>query len=1039
MKYRLVSLFSILFGVFLLIVVAAARFAFFISTISFETNGAAPIQSVEIEAGDTLDLPSPTREGYTFGGWFLDSEYQRSANVLVLNNQDRTLYAYWLPNLYTVTFDSNGGSDVDAVTQTFDSEFLVPTQPTLEGYDFAGWFTDDETFLQSFTFGTHPLDTNLFAKWTATVYDITYNVNGGVLAVGEKTSYTVEDDLVVFNDPTRVGYTFDGWYDNSAFDGDVYVAINPNRMEELDLFAKWIVNQYTITFDELGGSQVDNITQDFGTSLTAPTAPTKTGYTFLGWSLEGQPFTFSTMPVDGADLAAIWQVNSHTISLNVNGGTGISDTTLDFDYDASITLTDPTRLGYTFNGWSDGSKTWTSGDDMPDNDLSLAAQWSLANYSITYVMNFGFNNDDNPTTYTVLEAVTLLAPTKTGNTFDGWYSDPAFTQPITQIPVGSTGNKNIHAKWIVNRYTISLNVNGGTPLSSTTLTVDYGSLLALPDPVRDGYDFDGWETAEEVRYSNGSFMPPLNLALIAQWEIKTYDVIYYLFKADIADSNKLPAATVEYLLNEFVTERTYSNPGYDFVGWFDASDDEAFEFDFPMTDISEPYIIYGEWIPIVYKVIYNLQDDEAAEATLPSENPVEFTVEDPILPLSDPTRPGYTFNGWRNDGNVITSSIGGGTTLDNITLTATWQLVRYDITYDAQGGINPFGNPSDFNVEETRELFDATKVGYTFNGWQNQDGNIMTEIPAGTSRDLTLTAQWTINKHNFSYNPANGQPTIFENNKDYETTLGMVEPTRRGYTFMGWEDANGTSFYAEDTMPDRALALTGEWRINDYYISYDLNNGISNASNPTEFTVLDSIQITNPTRTGWVFVGWDNADDGTANHFQIAGKVTIGANVYAEDLNLKAVWTQNIYTLSYNTDGGNSISNKTFTFSQTLDGTYFPTPTKAGETFTGWYDSTGARWGVGGNSNNTGPNNNLALTARWATFPYSVTYDADNGENTYSTSIYPGSPVYIGFTPYKEGYTFAGWKDLDDGTFYTAESIMPTKSLTLTAQWIANN
>jgi uncharacterized repeat protein (TIGR02543 family) len=899
MKYRLVSLFSILFGVFLLIVVAAARFAFFISTISFETNGAAPIQSVEIEAGDSLDLPSPTREGYTFGGWFLDSEYERSANVLVLNNQDRTLYAYWLPNLYTVTFDSNGGSDVDAVTQTFDSEFLAPTQPTLEGYDFAGWFTDDETFLQAFTFGTHPLDTNLFAKWTATVYDITYNLNGGVLAVGEKTSYTVEDDLVVFNDPTRVGYTFNGWYDNSAFDGDIYVAINPTRMEELDLFAKWTVNQYTITFDELGGSQVDNITQDFGTSVTAPTEPTKTGNTFLGWSLEGQPFTFSTMPVDGADLVAIWQVDSHTITLNVNGG---------------------------------------------------------------------------------------------------------------------------------------------TPISPTTLTVNFGSILSLPNPVREGYNFDGWETAEGVGYSNGSFMPPIDLALIAQWEIKTYDVIYYLFQQDIDDSNALPAATVEYLLNDVVTERSYSNPGYDFVGWFDAADDEAFEFGFSMTDVSEPYIIYGQWIPIVYTVTYNLQDDEEAPATLPEDNPTKFTVEDPTLPIGDPVRPGYEFNGWRNDGNVITNSIGGGSTIENITLTATWELIRYDVTYETDGGTNNFDNPRDFNVEESFTLLPAVRTGYTFDGWKNQNNQTVTQITLGTSSDLTLTAQWTINKYTFTYQNFVGESVTTVNNKEYGSELGMSEPTRRGYTFNGWEDTlTGEIYSSNSTMPDNDLNLIGSWTLNDYSVSYDLNQGTSADTFDYNFTVLESILIPSPIRTGWVFVGWDTADDGIANHTPIAGTTTIAIGAYAEDLNLKAIWTQNIYTLTYANPGGSSVTSKTFTFSQVLDGTYFPTPTKTGETFIGWFDANGARWGTGANVLNVGPNNNFTLTARWATFPYSVTYDADNGENTYSTSIYPGSEVYIGFTPYREGYTFVGWKDLEDDIFYTSSSIMPTKNLTLTAQWEAND
>ena len=1040
MKYRIVSLFSIIFGTFLLIVVAAARFAFYVSTISFDTRGAAPIQSIQIEAGDALELPSPTREGYTFAGWYLDEAFERSANFLVLSNQDRTLYAYWTPNLYTVTFDSNGGSDVDSVEQPFNSEFPAPVQPTLEGYDFAGWFTDDETFLQPFNFGFMPLDTELFAKWTPTIYEITYTINGGVLAEGTTLSYTVEDDLVVFNEPTRLGYTFEGWYDNSAFDGDDYVAINPNRMEDLDLFAKWTVNEYTITFDELGGSQVDNITQDFGSVVTPPTPPTKTGFTFLGWSLDGQPFAFSTMPVDGADLAAIWQVNSHTITLNVNGGSGITDTTLDFDYDSSITLTNPTRLGYTFDGWFDGDDIWTTGDDMPDNDLSLNAEWSLANYSITYVMNFGFNNDDNPSSYTVLDAVTLLEPTKTGNTFDGWFNDGAFTQPITQIPVGSTGNKNIHAKWIVNTYTIDLDVNDGDAISPTTLTVEYGSTLSLPTPVREGYDFDGWETAEGVGYSNGSFMPPIDLALIAQWEIKTYDVIYYLFQEDIDDSNALPAATVEYLLNEVVTERSYSNPGYNFVGWFDAADDEAFEFGFSMTDISEPYIIYGQWIPIVYRVTYVLQDDDDAPATLPPENPSEFTVEDPVTSLVDPVRPGYEFNGWRNDG-IVTSGIGGGTTLDDITLTATWQLVRYDVTYNDGGGINPFGNPTDFNVEETFAIADAIRLGYTFGGWQNQDGNIMTSIPVGTARDLTLTAQWTINKYTFTYRSFAGQTVTTELNKEYGTTLGMTEPTRPGYTFNGWEEiTTGASYSADSTMPDNALDLIGTWTINNYSIGYNLNEGISTETFTNSFTVSDSITIPSPTRTGWFFVGWDTGEDDVAEHTPITGITTIAAGTYLENLSLKAVWTQNVYTLTYNTDGGNEIEDKEYNFSQNFDSTFFPIPVKGTENFQGWFDDLGRRWAVGPAFENVGPNEDLTLTARWSTDPifFSITYEPANGEKqyTYPLTWTPTSTVYLGFTPNNpDGYRFVGWKDEETGIFYEDGDLMPFKQLLLTAQW----
>ncbi len=1027
MKYRLVSLFSIIFGTFLLIVVAAARFAFYVSTINFEMNGATPIQSVEIEAGDTLDLPSPTREGYTFGGWFLDEEFQRSANVLVLNNQDRTLYAYWIPNLYTVTFDSNGGSEVEAVIQTFDSEFPAPTQPTLEGYDFAGWFNDDETFLEPFTFGTMPLDTNLFAKWTPTVYDITYVLDGGVLAEGSTLSYTVEDDLVVFNDPSKVGYTFNGWYDNNAFDGDVYVAINPNRMEDLTLYAKWTINQYTISFDSVGGTSVESITQDFATAVSQPANPTKTGHTFQGWLLNNEPFVFNTMPVNGAALVALWEINSYTITLNVNGGAALADAEVEFDYDADISLVTPTRAGYQFDGWSDGSTTWETGDDMPDSNLSLTAQWSLINYTITYVMDRGFNDDANPSTFTILDsAITLVDPEKEGYTFNGWFADAAFTTASNTIPAGSTGNKSFYAKWTINTYDITLNVNGGDALTQTNYTYNFAATLALPTPVRLGYDFDGWETAEGVAYGNGNIMPAQDLALIAQWDLKTYQVIYYTFKADITNPDKLPAVS-NYNLGQTVNQQSVSNPGYTFDGWFNAANDQPFTFGFTMTDVSEPYILYGEWTPIVYTVTYVLDGGTNDES-----NPETFTVEDSI-PLEQPAKPGYEFNGWQSD-SVTVSTVGGAIT--NITLTATWSLTRYDITYVLDGGTNNFDNPRDFNVEDTIPLLPAVKEGYTFGGWRNQSNQTLTQITAGTSGDLTLTAQWTIKSHTLQYRNYTGQ-TNNVSIKQYGATLGMPTPTRRGYSFDGWTDTvNGGYWSSSDTMPDRALTLIGEWTINNYTITMDLNSGNSNANFANSYTVLDAISLPSPTRTGWGFVGWDTNGDNTANHTPVAGTTTIAAGIYAEDLTIKAIWTQTVYTVTFNSSGGSAVANKTYFFAEQKASSFFPVPTKAGETFIGWYDASNNRWGE---TTETMPNNNLALTARWATFPYGITYEPANGEGTYSTSAYPGTNVYIGFTPYREGYTFVGWKDEDTGEFYTADSLMPAKELTLTAQWEAND
>ncbi len=1031
MKYRFVSLLSILFGAFLMLVVAASQLVFFVSTIHFETNGVAPIASLEVQAGQAYELPEPQREGYSFDGWYLEPTFETSANFMVLSNQDRTLYAKWVPNLYTVTFDSNGGSEIDPISDYYDVLFEAPEQPVKLGYDFVGWYLDDDTFEEAFSFGTFPLDTVLYAKWTPTQYTITYVLDGGTLGNNSPTSYTIEDDLVVFPDASKLGYTFNGWFDNDAFFGSAIVAINPNRITDLTLYARFDVNQYTITFDTQGADPIDDITQDFGSLVTAPTDPTKRGHTFMGWLNNGEPFVFDTMPYQGAELVASWQVNSYTVTFDVNGGDPLDDTTVEVDYGTETDFNNPTRLGYQFNGWSTGEGIWDNGDEMIDSDFTLTATWSIIVYDIDYIMNFGFNNELNPDEYTVEDVVTLEEPFKEGHTFQGWFTDAEFNTPISEIPAGSTGDKTIYAKWQINTYTITLDINdthpdgtgNATPLEETEFTVTFASTLALPTPVWRGMRFLGWEDGEGVKYSSGNLMPAKNLELSATWEVMTYDVVYYVFEADLENPDVLPQKR-SYRLGETVNAATITNPGYIFNGWYDSATDELFSFGFEMTEITEPYVLYGKWTAIVYTVTYVLDG-----GTNDEENPETFTVEDSI-PLGEPVKEGYNFGGWQSD-SVTVSTVGGAVT--DITLTATWSLVQYDITYVMNGGINDFENPRTYDVEDTIPLLDPTREGYNFDGWTDQNGDPISGIIAGMSGDLTLTANWTIKSYTLSVIAYTGQAAS-NSTKQYGATLGMTTPTRRGYAFDGWRESNGTYWDASDTMPGKNLTITGQWNLETYSVSYNLNGGTGGIGNPSSYNVTQGLSFTAPTRTGWAFVGWDVTGDNTQ---EFSNSFAVGA--YAEDLTLKAIWTQNIYTLTYNSAGGSAVTSKTFNYAQSLDSTYFPTPNREGYYFGGWWDSSNNRWGTSADWLRFGPNNNLSLTARWSPIYYSLYLEPDNGEGGYDVGSYPtDGEIYIGFKPYKSGYNFVGWKDLESGIFYVNGDAMPPKNMTLTAQWQAN-
>jgi uncharacterized repeat protein (TIGR02543 family) len=156
--------------------------------------------------------------------------------------------------------------------------------------------------------------------------------------------------------PTKTGYTFAGWD-----------KVIPSTMpaENITITAKWTINQYTITFDTAGGTTVAPITQDYGTAVTAPANPTKTGYTFAGWD----KVIPSTMPAEDITITAKWTINQYTITFNTAGGSEIASITQ--DYGSVVTApADPTKAGCIFNGWDRAIPT-----TMPAENITITAQW----------------------------------------------------------------------------------------------------------------------------------------------------------------------------------------------------------------------------------------------------------------------------------------------------------------------------------------------------------------------------------------------------------------------------------------------------------------------------------------------------------------------------------------------------------------------------------------------------------------------------------------------------------------------------------------
>ena len=310
-------------------------------TITFDTNGGSEIAPITQDYGTEITAPdNPTRKGYTFKGW--DKEIPKTMPA-----ENITVKAQWGINQYTITFDTNGGSEIAPITQDYGTEITAPDNPTRKGYTFKGW---DKEIPE-----TMPAENiTVKAQWEINKYTITFDTNGGSEIAPITQDYGTE--ITAPDNPTRKGYTFKGW------DKEI-----PETMpaENITVKAQWEINQYTITFDTNGGSEVAPITQDYGTKINAPANPTRKGYTFKGWDKEIP----KTMPAENITVKAQWEINQYTITFDTNGGSEIAPITQ--DYGTEITAPDkPTRKGYTFKGWDkEIPKT------MPAENITITARW----------------------------------------------------------------------------------------------------------------------------------------------------------------------------------------------------------------------------------------------------------------------------------------------------------------------------------------------------------------------------------------------------------------------------------------------------------------------------------------------------------------------------------------------------------------------------------------------------------------------------------------------------------------------------------------
>ena len=266
-----------------------------------------------------------------------DDETPTEGSYTVENlSADQTVVAGFTPITYTLTYTMNGGTATPAnpATYTIETTTFTLNNPTKAGYDFAGWKLNgvgEAMMTVTITQGStgHLAYT---ATWTPTIYNIEYTMNGGTATPDNPTTYTIETPTFTLNNPTKTGHTFKGWKLNGEGDAMMTVTISQGSTGHLAYTATWQVNKYTITFDSNGGSDVDPITLDYGSTVTAPAAPTKTGYDFAGWT----PALPATMPAENITVTATWTVKTYTVSIT---GAGVTADKMNPEYGDDVVIT----------------------------------------------------------------------------------------------------------------------------------------------------------------------------------------------------------------------------------------------------------------------------------------------------------------------------------------------------------------------------------------------------------------------------------------------------------------------------------------------------------------------------------------------------------------------------------------------------------------------------------------------------------------------------------------------------------------------------
>jgi uncharacterized repeat protein (TIGR02543 family) len=479
-------------------------------TITFDADGGSEVAAISAKEGTAVPSPEdPVKAGSTFAGWF--SKAGRSGELFSWPyplTGDVTMYARWVgatdPLRWTLIFDSNGGSDVEAVhTYAASTVIAEPAPPWKEGFTFLGWYnTPNDTGWVKYSWPyTLTSDVTMHARWhdnndpPIPQYTITFKSEGGSAV----KPITADSGAAVSRpaDPTRPGYTFSGWF--SAASGGTLYPWPYTLTKNVTMYAHWsnpLIEKYTITFDSQGGSAVKPVTAAVRTQVAEPSEPTKSGYIFEGWFSAASGGTLYPWPytlMEDVTMYARWEAFAHFVVFNADGGIPKTQTRK-VESGASVggdMPANPTRTNYDFGGWwtgQSGDGSVFTADTTVTANIVVWAKW----VSIACTITFNGNGGTPETQTRIVESGSAVGtgnmptnPTRTGCAFGGWYTEAAGGGTIFTADTEVTADITVYANWnrdpafIVLDFEPEISSGQGWTFAGTVYTISSGANVTV--------------------------------------------------------------------------------------------------------------------------------------------------------------------------------------------------------------------------------------------------------------------------------------------------------------------------------------------------------------------------------------------------------------------------------------------------------------------------------------------------------------------------------------------------------------------------------